>query len=134
VYNILGVSAENVTSFKESIIQYKNWGDSIKISINPNSWIKSIPIKELMNDLRYIIYWDFCYKFNIGLNEIGLQELYPYPPIEFPEPSTLLPQSTEKPEKLLSLINDFTEKALSLSISVNPFMTFIFYTRVLYPH
>ena len=68
---------------------------------------------------------------NIKLSEISIQESYPYPPSEAIEPYTLLPQVGEKPEKLVSLMNEFKQKALDLSIGCNPFMTFVFYTRTI---
>ena len=130
MYDNFGICAEDVSSFEESIKHYETWGDGIKVSINSNSWINSIPIGKLVNELRSLI-GDFCEKIDIKLSEIGIQESYPYAPTELIEPDTLLPQPEEKPEKLINLINEFKQNALDLSIGYNPFMTFIFYIRTI---
>jgi len=131
MYDNFGICAENAPSFEESIKHYESWGDGIKVSVNPNSWTDSIPIGKLVDKLRDLIHWNLCRELGIKLSEIGIQESYPYPPFEAIEPNTLLPQAGEKPEKLVSLINEFKQKALDLSIGVNPFMTFVFYTRTI---
>jgi hypothetical protein len=130
MYDNFGIGAENAPSFEESIKHYEGWGDSIKVSINPNSWINSIPIGNLVDELRSLIQ-RFCDKLNVKLSEIGIQESYPYPPLEVVEPDTLLPQAGDKPEKLVSLINEFKQRALDISIGCNPFMTFVFYARTI---
>jgi len=130
MYDNFGICAENAPSFEESIKHYKTWGDGIKVSINSNSWISSIPIGNLVGELESLIR-RFCDKLNIKLSEVGIQESYPYHPSKVIEPDTLLPQAGEKPEKLVSLINEFKQKALDLSIGVNPFMTFVFYSRTI---
>lgn len=131
MYDNFGICAENAPSFEESIKHYESWGDGIKVSVNPNSWINSIPIGSLVDKLRDLIQWNLCRELGIKLSEIGIQESYPYSPFEAIEPNTLLPQAGEKPEKLVSLINEFKQKALDLSIGVNPFTTFVFYTRTI---
>ncbi|KAA0012290.1 MAG: hypothetical protein FE041_03770 [Thermoplasmata archaeon] len=131
MYDNFGICAENAPSFEESIKHYESWGDGIKVSVNPNSWINSIPIGSLVDKLRDLIQWNLCRELGIKLSEIGIQESYPYPPFEAIEPNTLLPQAGEKPEKLVSLINEFKQKALDLSIGVNPFTTFVFYARTI---
>lgn len=130
MYETFGVCAENAHSFEESIKLYESWGDSIKISVNPNSWINSIPIGNLVNKLRDLI-WNLCKGLGIKPSELGIQESYPYPPFNIIEPDALLPKAGEEPEKLISLINDFKQKALDLSIGVNPFTTFVFYSRTI---
>jgi hypothetical protein len=122
---------ENASSFEESIKIYESWGDSVKISINPNSWINSIPIYDLVSKLIDLIRWNFCEELGISLSQIGIEESYPYRPVGIVEPGTLLPQAGEMPEKLISLISSFKQKALDLSIGVNPFTTFIFYSRTI---
>jgi len=52
MYDNFGICAENAPSFEESIKHYENWGDGIKVSVNPNSWINSIPIGNLVDKLR----------------------------------------------------------------------------------
>ncbi|CAD7769828.1 hypothetical protein AIOGIFDO_00693 [Candidatus Methanoperedenaceae archaeon GB37] len=130
MYDNFGICAENAPSFEESIKHYESWGDGIKVSINPNSWVNSIPIGNLVDELKSLIQ-RFCDKLNIKLSEISIQESYPYHPFKVIEPDTLLPQAGEKPEKLVSLINEFKQKALDLSIGVNPFTTFVFYSRTI---
>jgi len=130
MYDNFGICAEKAPSFEESIKHYESWGDGIKVSVNPNSWIDSIPIGKLVDELKSLIQ-RFCDKLNIKLSEIGIQESYPYLPLETIEPDTLLPQPGEKPEKLIKLINEFKQKALDLSIGVNPFTTFVFYARTM---
>lgn len=130
MYDNFGICAENAPSFEESIKHYESWGEGIKVSVNPNSWINSIPIERLVNELESLIR-RFCEKLNIQLSEIGIQETYPYSPTEVVNPDTLLPQPGEKPEKLIELINNFRQKALDLSVGVNPFMTFVFYSRTI---
>jgi len=130
MYDNFGICAENASSFEESIKHYENWGDGIKVSVNPKSWINSIPIGDLLYKVRDLIQ-DLCRKLGIKLSEIGIQESYPYTPFETIEPDTLLPQAGENPEKLISLLNNFKQKALDLSIGVNPFVTFVFYSRTI---
>jgi len=130
MYDNFGICAENAPSFEESIKHYESWGDGIKVSVNPNSWVNSILIGNLVDELKSLIQ-RFCDKLNIKLSEISIQESYPYHPFEVVEPDTLLPHAGEKPEELVSLINEFKQKALDLSIGVNPFMTFVFYTRTI---
>jgi len=81
--------------------------------------------------LRDLIQWNFCKELGIKLTEICIQESYPYTPQDVIEVHALLPQAGEKPEKMIRLINDFKQKALDLSIGVNPFTTFIFYSRTI---
>ena len=111
MYDNFGICAENAPSFEESIKHYESWGDGIKVSVNPSSWINFIPIGNLVDELKSLIQ-RFCDKLDIKLSEIGIQDSYPYPPFETIEPDTLLPQAGEKPEKLVSLINEFKQKAL----------------------
>ncbi|WP_293445908.1 hypothetical protein, partial [Persephonella sp.] len=129
MYDNFGICAENAPSFEESIKHYESWGDSIKVSVN-SSWISSIQIEKLVDDLGSLIK-EFSDKLDIELSEIGIQESYPYLPVESANPETLLPQAGEKPEKLVSLLNDFRQKALDLSIGINPFTTFVFYSRTI---
>ena len=131
MYDNFGICAENAPSFEESIKHYESWGDGIKVSVNPNSWVNSIPIGNLVDELRDLIRWNLCRELGIKLTEIGIQESYPYAPLEVVDSNTLLPQPGEKPEKLVSLINEFKQKALDLSIGVNPFTTFVFYSRTI---
>lgn len=126
-----GICAENAPSFEESIKHYQSWGDGIKVSVNPNSWINSIPIGNLVDKLKDLIQWNLCRELGIKLAEIGIQDSYPYAPLDAVEGNTLLPQLGDKPEKLISLINEFRQKAVDLSIGVNPFMTFVSYTRTI---
>jgi len=131
MYDTFGICAENASSFEQSIEYYKSFGDGITVSINPDSWINHISIGELVYKLRDLIAWNFCKKLGIKLTEIGIQESYPCSPIGIIESDALLPQHGEKPEKLISLINEFKQKAMDLSIGVNSFMTFVFYTRAI---
>ena len=130
MYDNFGICAENAPSFEGSIKHYESLGDGIKVSVNSNSWINSIPIGDLVDKLRDLIR-NLCRELGIKLSEIGIQESYPYSPFEVIEPDTLLPQPGEKPEKLVSILNDFRQKALDLSIGVNPFTTFVFYSRTI---
>jgi len=130
MYDYFGLRAENASTFEESIKFYESWGDSIKISVHDKSWIKSIPIDDLVSKLKSIIS-EICSKIGIRLSEVGIQETYTYYPSGFINPDALLPQPGEKPEKLISLINEFRQKAVDLSIGVNPFTTFVFYTSTI---
>lgn len=130
MYDKFGICAENAPSFEESIKHYESWADAIKVSVNPNSWINSILIGNLVDELKRLIQ-GFCDELNLKLSEIDIQESYPYPPLEVIDPNDLLPQPGEKPEKLIELINNFRQKALDLSIGVNPFMTFFSYSRTI---
>jgi len=130
MYEYFGIHAENASTFEESIKYYESWGDSIKISVHDKSWIKSIPIENLVSELQSIIS-EICSKIGIRLSEVGIQETYPWSPSGIIEPDLLLPNPGEKPEKLISLINEFRQKAVDLSIGVNPFTTFIFYIRAI---
>ena len=130
MYEYFGIHAENASTFEESIKYYESWGDSIKISVHDKSWIKSIPIENLVSKLRRII-GEICSKIGIRLSEVGIQETYPWSPSGIIEPDLLLPNPGEKPEKLISLINEFRQKAVDLSIGINPFITFVFYTRII---
>jgi len=131
MYDNFGIRAQEALSFEQSIEYYKSFGDSIGVSINSDSWINSIPIGSLKDGLSNLIQRDSWRESGVKLTEIGIQESYPYSPIEITGPDTLLPQPGEKPEKLISLINEFKQKAMDLSIGVNPFMTFVFYTRAI---
>ena len=130
MYEYFGIRAENASTFEESIKYYESWGDSIKISVHDKSWIKSIPIENLVSKLRRII-GEICSKIGIRLSEVGIQETYPWSPSGIIKPDLLLPNPGEKPEKLISLINEFRQKAVDLSIGINPFITFVFYTRII---
>jgi len=130
MYEYFGIHAENASTFEESIKYYESWGDSIKISVHDKSWIKSIPIENLVSKLQSIIS-EICSKIGIRLSEVGIQETYPWSPSGIIEPDLLLPNPGEKPEKLISLINEFRQKAVDLSIGINPFITFVFYTRII---
>jgi len=130
MYDYFGLCAENASTFKESIELYENWGDSVKVSVHDKSWIKYIPIENLVSKLFWIID-KVCSKIGIRLSEVGIQESSPYHPLEIIEPNTLLPQAGEKPEKLISLINEFKQKAVELSVGVNPFTTFVHYSRAI---
>jgi len=131
MYENFGICAENAPSFEESIKHYESWGDGIKVSVDTNPWINSIPIGSLVDKLRDLIQWNLCRELGIKLSDIGIQESYPYPPHEVIKPDDLLPQPGEKPEKLIELINNFKQKALDLSIGANPFMTFTLYSRTI---
>jgi len=130
MYEYFGIHAENASTFEESIKYYESWGDSIKISVHDKSWIKSIPIENLVSKLKNIIS-EICSKIGIRLSEVGIQETYPWSPSGIIKPDLLLPNPGEKPEKLISLINEFRQKAVDLSIGINPFITFVFYTRII---
>jgi hypothetical protein len=130
MYEYFGIRAENASTFEESIKYYESWGDSIKISVHDKSWIKSIPIENLVSKLKNIIS-EICSKIGIRLSEVGIQETYPWSPSGIIKPDLLLPNPGEKPEKLISLINEFRQKAVDLSIGINPFITFVFYTRII---
>ncbi|MEM4284371.1 MAG: hypothetical protein QXS96_07790 [Candidatus Caldarchaeum sp.] len=127
MYNTFGICAENASSFEESIKYYESWGDSVKVSIKSESWISSISIDGLVSKL-YNLIAELSHALGIKLSEIGLQE-YNTSILEVIEPTTLLPSPGEKAEKLVSLLNDFKQNALDLSIGVNPFTTFVFYSR-----
>ena len=72
MYDNFGICAENAPSFEESIKHYESWGDGIKVSVNPNSWIDSIPIGKLVDKLRDLIHWNLCRELGIKLTEIGI--------------------------------------------------------------
>jgi hypothetical protein len=130
MYDQFGLCAENVHSFEESIKMYENYGDGIKVSINQNSWIYKIKIKDLkdttFNIIQYIIN-----NLDLKLKDLGIQEDYLYDPVKDIEPESLLPLPGENPEKLISLINEFIQGSINLSFFVNPFTTFILYSRAI---
>ncbi|MHA1594868.1 MAG: hypothetical protein ACTSXX_09020 [Candidatus Baldrarchaeia archaeon] len=130
MYEHFGICAEHAQSFEESIEHYKNWGDGVKVSI-VNSWISSIPIGELVERVHDLIRWNLCRELGIELSEIGLNNSYPYGPIETIDVTTLLPESGEEPKKLISLVNEFRQKAVDLAIGANPFTTFTYYVRAI---
>lgn len=130
MYDNFGICAENAPSFEDSTKHYESWGDSIKVSVNAESWINSMPIGSFVDEMEILIQ-RFCDKLTIKLTEVGIQESYPSPPIEVINPDDLLPQPAKKPETLVELINNFKQKALDLSVGVNPFMTFVFYSRTI---
>jgi hypothetical protein len=131
MYETFGVCANDAPSFEESIKQYGSMGDNIKVSVNPDSLMGSIPLKGLVDKLDSLIRNKLCDELGIELAEIGLQVDYPCHPITATEPDTLLPQSDESPKELVSLINGFRQKAMDMSIGVNPFTTFVFYARTI---
>lgn len=131
MYETFGVCANDAPSFEESITQYKSMGDTIKVSVNPNSWMDSIPIKGLVDKLDGLIRNKLCGELGIELADIGLQGSCPCHPINATEPDTLLPLPDESPKELVSLINGFRQKAMDMSIGANPFTTFVFYSRTI---
>jgi len=130
MYKYFGICAEGAPTFEESIEHYRNWGDGIKVSIIP-SWISSIPIKELKNELSDVIVWKFCRELGIKMPEIGLKDSYPYDPIEPINVVNLLPNPGEEPKELISLVNEVRQKAVDLAVGSNPFTTFIHYVRAI---
>ena len=131
MYETFGVCANDAPSFKESIKQYGSMGDSIKVSVNPDSLMGSVPIKGLVDTLDGLIRNKLCDELGIELAEIGLQADYPCRPITVTEPATLLPQSDGSPKELVSLINNFRQKGMDMSIGVNPFTTFVSYAQTI---
>ncbi|VVB90570.1 Uncharacterised protein [uncultured archaeon] len=131
MFDNFGVCSENAPSFEESLKHYQSWGDGIKVSVNPNSWINTIPIGDLVNKLRDLIQWNLCKELGIKFADIGIQDSHPYAPLDSMDVGTLLPKPGDKPEKLISIVNEFRQKAVDLSIGVNPFMTFVFYARTI---
>jgi len=127
MYENFGIRAEDASSFEDSLKYFENFGDGVKVSLG-GSWIDSIGIGNLVKELRDLI-TKISPKINAKLSEIGLQDSYPYPPAESIDPRVLLPNSGESPEKLLSLFYGFKQKALDLSLGINPFVTFVFYSR-----
>jgi len=130
MFDIFGLCAENVHSFEESIKMYENYGDKIKVSINQNSWIYKINIYELKNTTFDIIRY-ISDKLGSRLKDLGIPEDYLYDPVKDIEPESLLPLPGENPEKLISLINEFVQRSINLSFFVNPFTTFILYSRAI---
>jgi hypothetical protein len=127
MYENFGIRAEDASSFEDSLKYFENFGDGVKVSLG-GSWIDSIGIENLVKELRDLI-TKISPKINAKLSEIGLQDSYPYPPAESIDPRVLLPNPGESPEKLLSLFYGFKQKALDLSLGINPFVTFVFYSR-----
>ena len=129
MYEHFGICADKAPTFEESIDHYRNWGDGIKVSINENSWINSISIKILTEKLSDII--NLCRELGIELPELELQDYYPHGPSESIDIIALLPEPGEEPKELVSLINEFKQKAVNLAIGANPFTTFTYYVRAI---
>jgi len=130
MYDLFGLCAENVNSFEESIKMYENYGDTIKVSINQNSWIYKIKINDL-KDTTFNIIQNIINNLDLKLKDLGIPEDYLYDPVKDIEPESLLPLPGENPEKLISLINEFVQRSINLSFFVNPFTTFILYSRAI---
>ena len=130
MYDLFGLCAENVHSFEESIKMYENHGDGIRVSINQNSWIYKINIKALKDRTFNIIQY-ISNNLGLRLEDLGIPEDYPYDPIKDMVPEYLLPLPGENPEKLISLVNEFVQRSINLSFFVNPFTTFILYSRAI---
>jgi|GEM_PF-924752 len=130
MYDLFGLCAENVHSFEESIKMYENHGDGIRVSINQNSWIYKINIKALKDRTFNIIQY-ISNNLGLRLEDLGIPEDYPYDPIKDMVPESLLPLPGENPEKLISLINEFVQMSINLSFFVNPYTTFILYSRAI---
>jgi len=130
MYDLFGLCAENVHSFEESIKMYEKLGDGIKVSINSNSWIYKIDIKGLKDTTFNIIQY-ISNNLGLRLKDLGIPEDYPYDPVKDIEPESLLPLPGGNPEKLISLINEFVQRSINLSFFVNPFTTFILYSRAI---
>jgi len=134
MFDYFGLCAENASTFDESIKYYEHFTDSIKVNVR-YAWINSIQIDSLTNILSDLI-WIICKKkLKIDLLELGIQDSS-YIPLEIAEDkekklATLLPQAGERPEKLVSLINEFRQNALNLLIGINPFFTFVQYSRAI---
>ncbi len=131
MYDTFGISANGAAPFEESIKQYEQFGDSVKITLNLDSWIsKTVPgtgysyfyfLENTLNSLIAKISKD------LGIQDYDQKNLQPLN-VKIED---FLPQKNEKPEKLISFINDVKKKALNLSIGINPYTTFIFYTRTI---
>jgi len=131
MFDTFGISANDAATFEGSIKQYEQFGDSIKITLNTNSWIsKTVPgtgysyfhfLENTLNSLIAKISKD------LGIQDYDQKYLQPLN-VKIED---FLPQKNEKPEKLISFINDVKKKALNLSIGINPYITFIFYTKTI---
>jgi len=130
MYEHFGICAEQAPTFEESIKQYRNWGDGVKVSVLRDSWISGIPINELVEKLRTIIR-DLSEKLGKKISDWGINDSYPYEPTDAIDVRTLLPKSGEDPGNLISIVNDFKQGAADLAIGANPFMTFIYYVRAI---
>ena len=128
MYEHFGICAGQSPTFEESVEQYRNWGDGVKVSVIENSWISNIPIGELVEKLRDIIQ-SLSEKLGKKMSEWGINDSYPYEPANAADVNTLLPKPKENPRDLLSLVNDFKQRAANLAIGANPFTTFVYYVR-----
>ncbi len=134
MFDYFGMCAQGASTLDESIQSYELFGDEVKINLRRGSWIASVQIYDLLRLLDNIIEWQLCQKLGIELEAVGLRRditVFPRPVEHTEKPDELLPSPGEEPKELLSLVNDFRQKALNLSVGVNPFMTFMFYVRAI---
>ncbi|MHA1756505.1 MAG: hypothetical protein ACTSVV_07030, partial [Promethearchaeota archaeon] len=128
MFDIFGICAEDSQKFEDSIEYYENFGDNIKLTIR-NSWIDDIQINELYWILIALIR-NISNKLDVKLSDFSIIEKnYSYEPNDIINPEDLLIKPNEKPDDLMSLYNNFRQKAFNLSIGVNPFTTFIYFCR-----
>ena len=123
MYRYFGVSAGQVKSFKESIENYRNFGESAQIYVRDTHLTHPLS-KRLKPPLQ-------------GLLRGSLKNHLNGPHIDTPLTSidvdslSLLPNPGETPEKLINLVSNYKRQAIKLSIGVNPYTTFIFYSRAI---
>ncbi|RLG57164.1 MAG: hypothetical protein DRN95_05860 [Candidatus Hydrothermarchaeota archaeon] len=133
MFDYFGMCTQGASTLDESTQSYE-FGDEVKISFKQDSRIASIQIRDLWLKVGNIIE-QLSKELGVTFEAMGLlkspNSVLPQPVGSIDDPSTLLPQPGEEPERLLSLVNDFRQRAVNLSIGVNPFMTFMFYVRAI---
>ena len=126
MFDYFGIYAQEPLSLQT----YELLGNEVKISFKQDSWIASIQIDNLRKKVEDIIE-KLKEKLGVTFEAMGLLKFPIRPVNSIDDPSTLLPKPGEEPQTLLLLVKDFRQRAVNLSIGVNPFMTFMFYVRAI---
>ncbi|MGC9193579.1 MAG: hypothetical protein ACP5FQ_06745 [Thermoplasmata archaeon] len=133
MFEYFGFSLEGEKSFSDRANLMMQWGDKLKVRFSGKSWINTIGIKGIIEDVRKImdsIMNGIGYEYD-WYNDYGFT-YYNHSYKDQLNPREILPsKSGESPEKLINLLQEFKQRALNLAIGVNRYSTFIFLLKAL---
>ncbi|MGC8981846.1 MAG: hypothetical protein ACP5JU_02785 [Minisyncoccia bacterium] len=134
MFEVFGIRTLNAKTFENSIKFYEKYGDGITITIeNPwemKPWIFLIDIDKIVNITKSIIV-SLSNDLKIILSQYNLNNYLDISNFSVKDIISYFPNPNDSPKKLIDLINDFKQKGVALSIGINPFSTFLFYTRAI---
>ncbi|MGC9123866.1 MAG: hypothetical protein ACP5IB_07380 [Thermoplasmata archaeon] len=134
MFEVFGIRTLNAKTFEDSIKFYEKYGDGITITIeNPwemKPWIFLIDIDKIVNITKSIIV-SLSNDLKIILSQYNLNSDLDISNFSVKDIISYFPNPNDSPKKLIDLIYDFKQKGVALSIGINPFSTFLFYTRAI---